>query len=452
MEIREVRRSCAKSRARGEKCDKKRSVGIYMKETFGIDIAENTTWGKNAFAKGVGGLEMRSLERKGTEKGTDGRRRTKRITTSLRQVPKDNKKDNEMEEKCIMDVEDLLKEGKKKGGPCPYFLARDDTRRRGVFAPYSYILDAGVRRAALDETVINWQKSIVIFDEAHNAESACEEAASRDLTAVHIANAIKDADEAFQFWSLHEEGMAGMSEGEKNDEMKKSTYPNRTASDYLTLRGIFAALEREIAIVCAQDQESVRKGETLPSSRDGWFIFDLLGKVNINMDTYSQITQVCEDASTLLSFRAAEIGKGLGAGLERVKEFLERAFEAKYKGLIECYRSRVGPPEEDFSSTWNKKKDEKEKGPTVSFWCMVPGVIVNELCELGVKSLLLASGTLSRWIRSPQPARFSSVRNPHVIPQENVGRHVSEGPSNSVSLNPATDFEIPNSIRMSLVC
>ena len=46
--------------------------------------------------------------------------------------------------------------------------------------------------------MINWQKSIVIFDEAHNAESACE-ATSRDLTAVHIANAIKDADEAFQF-------------------------------------------------------------------------------------------------------------------------------------------------------------------------------------------------------------------------------------------------------------
>ena len=132
------------------------------------------------------------------------------------------------------------------------FLAREMTRGAEViFAPYSYILDAGVRRRALDETVINWQKSIVIFDEAHNAESACEEAASRDLTAVHIANAIKDADEAFQFWSLHEEGMEGCPKG-KNDEMKKSTYPNRTASDYLTLRGIFAALERERDCYCVR--------------------------------------------------------------------------------------------------------------------------------------------------------------------------------------------------------
>ena len=38
------------------------------------------------------------------------------------------------------------------------------------------------------------------------------------------------------------------------------------------------------------------------------------------MDTYSQIRKYAR-TSTLLSFRAAEIGKGLGAGLERVSEF-----------------------------------------------------------------------------------------------------------------------------------
>ena len=90
----------------------------------------------------------------------------------------------------------------------------------------------------------------------------------------------------------------------------------------------------------------------------------------------------------------------------------------------------VGPPEEDFSSTWNKKKDEKEKGPTVSFWCMVPGVIVNELCELGVKSLLLASGTLSPMdsfrleLALPLPGSVrESARHPA---RKRLGRHVSE--------------------------
>ena len=60
------------------------------------------------------------------------------------------------------------------------------------------------------------------------------------------------------------------------------------------------------------------------------------------------------------------------------------------------------------------------KGPKMSFWCMVPGVIVNELCELVVKSLLLASGTLSPMdsfasaLRAPFPGRLES---PHDIPQ-----------------------------------
>ena len=194
----------------------------------------------------------------------------------------------------------------------------------------------------------------------------------------------------------------------------------------------------------------MRKGETLPSSRDGWFIFDLLAKVNINMDTYAQMIEVCEDAANVVSMRAEEIGKGSGAGLERVKDFLDRAFEAKQKGLIECYRSRVGPPEDEFSSTWNKKNDDGRenkrlaKGPTMSFWCMVPGVIVNELCELGVKSLLLASGTLSPMdsfaseLRAPFPVR---LENPHVIPQENVWAGAFlKGPSNAVSLNSSYRF------------
>ena len=440
------------------KCDKKRNVGTYMERVFGIDVVNG--W----FANQWGGEFNGSLGYGRTTNHHDGTK--ERAGSILSQLPneellssKSSKSgggggdggDDGKVKGSIMDIEDLVKEGKRANGPCPYYLAREMTRGAEIiFAPYSYILDAGVRKRALGDTVMNWHNSIVIFDEAHNAESACEEAASRDLTAVHVANAIKDADAAFQYYSMIEESMEGLSKEEKEDSKKTGTYPTRSAGDYLTLRGIFAALEREIAIVCAQDQERVRKGETLPSSRDGWFIFDLLAKVNINMDTYAQMIEVCEDAANVVSMRAEEIGKGSGAGLERVKDFLDRAFEAKQKGLIECYRSRVGPPEEEFSSTWNKKNDDGRenkrlaKGPTMSFWCMVPGVIVNELCELGVKSLLLASGTLSPMdsfaseLRAPFPVR---LENPHVIPQENVWAGAFlKGPSNAVSLNSSYRF------------
>jgi len=162
----------------------------------------------------------------------------------------------------IMDIEDLVKEGNKAYGPCPYYLAREMTRGAEIiFAPYSYILDAGVRRNALGDTVMNWHNSIVIFDEAHNAESACEEAASRDLTAVHIANAIKDADGAFQWESRTEEVMESLGDDVYKEEKKKGTGPTRrTAADYLTLRGIFFGVgKRNCNRVCAGSRESEKR-------------------------------------------------------------------------------------------------------------------------------------------------------------------------------------------------
>ena len=65
---------------------------------------------------------------------------------------------------------------------------------------------------------------------------------------MHVANAIKDADAAFQYYSMIEESMEGLSKEEKEDSKKTGTYPTRSAGDYLTLRGIFAALEREITV------------------------------------------------------------------------------------------------------------------------------------------------------------------------------------------------------------
>ena len=327
-----------------EKCDKKMHVGTYMERVFGIDVVNGWTGNSG----GGSGGEFGSLGY-GRTKNDDGKKNKKKGGSILSHLPSNrddnsnNNNNNKGEGKVttIMDIEDLVKEGNKPYGPCPYYLAREMTRGAEIiFAPYSYILDAGVRRNALGDTVMNWHNSIVIFDEAHNAESACEEAASRDLTAVHIANAIKDADGAFQWESRREEFIESLRYvHDYVEEKKKSAGPTRTAADYLTLRGIFSALEREIAIVCAQDQERVRKGETLPSSRDGWFIFDLLAKVNINSDTFAQIIEVCEDALNVVALGGEAIEKGSGAGLERVKEFLERAFEAKRKGIVECYRS-----------------------------------------------------------------------------------------------------------------
>ena len=57
-------------------------------------------------------------------------------------------------------------------------------------------------------------------------------------------------------------------------------------------------------------------------------------------------------------------------------------------------------------------------GPTLSFWCFTPGVVMTALQRMGVRSIVLTSGTLSPMnsfaheLKLPFPVR---LENPHVI-------------------------------------
>ncbi|GKD66468.1 regulator of telomere elongation helicase 1, partial [Tanacetum coccineum] len=77
-----------------------------------------------------------------------------------------------------IDIEDLVKLG-KPDGPCPYHLSRELHKSVDIlFAPYNYLIDPGNTKSLS----IEWENSVLIFDEAHNLESVCSEAASFDLT------------------------------------------------------------------------------------------------------------------------------------------------------------------------------------------------------------------------------------------------------------------------------
>jgi DEAD_2 len=70
-----------------------------------------------------------------------------------------------------MDIEDLVRVGGARGGPCPYFLARNlASTSEIIFLPYNYLVDP-VTRTGLK---IDWQDCIMIFDEAHNVTVCLE--------------------------------------------------------------------------------------------------------------------------------------------------------------------------------------------------------------------------------------------------------------------------------------
>lgn len=89
----------------------------------------------------------------------------------------------------IMDIEELGKMAASRI-VCPYYLSREMAGSAElVFLPYNYLVDAKTRTGL----GITFENSILIFDEAHNVESVCSDAASFDLTAVVLAGAIEEA-------------------------------------------------------------------------------------------------------------------------------------------------------------------------------------------------------------------------------------------------------------------
>lgn len=63
---------------------------------------------------------------------------------------------------------------------CPYYLSKELQGTADViFMPYNYLVDPEIRK----NLTISLSDSILIFDEAHNLEGICGDAASFDLTA-----------------------------------------------------------------------------------------------------------------------------------------------------------------------------------------------------------------------------------------------------------------------------
>ena len=86
----------------------------------------------------------------------------------------------------------------------------------------------------------------------------------------------------------------------------------------------------------------------------------------------------------------------------------------------------------------SKVRRPQSVGRILSYWCFNPGVSMSDLAKIGVRSLLLTSGTLSPMdsfaleLKVPFPIR---LENPHVIAPEQIWVGVLERGPAAVTLN-----------------
>ena len=110
---------------------------------------------------------------------------------------------------AVMDIEEVKQSVGFRDRVCPYFYTRNVSAEADlVLLPYNYLLDSSIRSTLK----LDWQNSVIIFDEAHNLERVASDAASFTLTSTDLAGCIVELQSVLK--KLQENKEIG---GEKED-------------------------------------------------------------------------------------------------------------------------------------------------------------------------------------------------------------------------------------------
>nr|CDS28821.2 regulator of telomere length splice variant; regulator of telomere elongation helicase [Hymenolepis microstoma] len=361
----------------------------------------------------------------------------------------------------ISDIEDLCKFGRDNRA-CAYYLSREVKADAEIlFMPYNYLLDVKIRSLY----GIELTNAIVIFDEAHNIEQVCEDAASATLTSTFLASAIEElrvmGEYIFNLTSVNEggldelegvEGFPGQNFAGGIKNQFDLTEPSNNAaqsiglSSLLTLKGQLLELERILDGLgeTASDAGTIRPGE---------YIFEFLGQAGITPGNQAQTQELIDQViGASISMDIAKFKRG--RGLSHVAEFLQKVFSDKSTGnslsllsrqrSASCFRVhiKVEPPMAQLfrenaaaatADVWGNNpirigdegggSTKQTKNVCLSYWCLTPGKAMHELLSLNVRNIILTSGTLYPISSLQAELDLHSaivLQNPHVINHDQI--------------------------------
>uniref|UniRef100_A0A4W4EBL9 Regulator of telomere elongation helicase 1 n=1 Tax=Electrophorus electricus TaxID=8005 RepID=A0A4W4EBL9_ELEEL len=339
----------------------------------------------------------------------------------------------------ILDIEDLVKTGKKER-VCPYYLSRSLKQHADlIFMPYNYLLDLKSRRAHN----IELKGAVIIFDEAHNVEKMCEESTSFDLTPYDLTSAIDAVDK------LLREQASDLTKGESADEFNVESLSSGLKLDISTIAKIKQILvDLELAIN-SFEMPSNSQGITKPGS----FIYELFEKAHVNYDTNTAIVEALEQITGYLAGRP---GIFLNTtGLQKIADILQLVFAVEpaegnmrlhKQGSTQQFKVHIHPDTSSFKKKQNAdvwaSSSTKKQGNVLSYWCFCPGFSMQELLRQDVRCIILTSGTLSPLssftceMQIPFPV---CLENPHVIGQDQIFVSIVDKGPDGVQLSAAFD-------------
>ena len=324
----------------------------------------------------------------------------------------------------VMDIEDLVRRGKAEE-VCPYFHTRTAAQDAQILlVPYNYLLDATIRKT-LD---VDWDGSIVIFDEAHNLEQVACDAVSVSLTSADLAACIEELQQTLKELK-NREANKSLSEGLASED-------KRIPDKYYVVK----LLKMLFSVEQRLDQVSLSAsgpGNTPSAVMPGMWMDEMLRQVGfapgVKVTDLECMKMICEFVMSCAQEKAA--GGGGGAGVSNVAPKLEKFMRLIEKSLRnpgvthghgEDYKVFICEEEEakkDYGYNRAQQASHSSgrsgtKKWVLNYWGFSPGTALLELKAVGVRQVLLASGTLSPMaafradLKLPFPVELQS---PHVI-------------------------------------
>lgn len=310
----------------------------------------------------------------------------------------------------IMDIEDLVAHGKMEK-VCPYYLSRDAMATADlVLLPYNYLLDPLYRKAVKAP----WRDAVVIFDEAHNVEQVAADAASFELSSLDVAGALAELDRclrlALQPGYAPEEG-SGLPEGGRLAKMKE------------ILLKVEECLEAVPIAAAAGGGGGGGAGEG-GTSRPGTQVFEFFAQAELTFQTFEIFNAEMDKAISLL---VSEGGATRSPYMEKIQKALRSVFRGnsfdECMAMAQHYKLHF----KKFKISTNRDnffgQKTQKMARSINYWCLCPGVAMEGLKSLGVRSIVLTSGTLSPLSSFALELRLPfkiTLENPHVIDDSQI--------------------------------
>ncbi|MES1911677.1 MAG: hypothetical protein MHM6MM_004075 [Cercozoa sp. M6MM] len=313
---------------------------------------------------------------------------------------------------ALLDIEELGSYGRSRG-VCPYYLQRHDLESAHiVLAPYNYIVDPEVRSSVegLDALLSN---AIIIFDEAHNLDSVCGDAASASIGTAEIAQC------ADELSTVHE---LLLQQQQQQDAVASVDFVDRETNEKFS-RADLEVRARELEKFEDWLVELIERQKKSGSlSEHGNVVYDCTGQ------EFQQVLRQCGLDTPLVIKRAL---KCLSACTTMVRDAptLGRANDSsnaleKWRRLLECALGRRYHSGEQLAGDGTVlhidmgPRNDPEALVTLNLWCMVPGMALTGIAQR-CRNLLLISATLSplaTFCEEFRPLEFEvQLENGHVV-------------------------------------